>query len=149
MRTIADPALLEALITRLVSVRPDAPRRWGLMTAPEMLCHLGDATASVLAHPGGTRLPNRRVRRWIGLYSDLPWPRGIPTLRQVDAKRDGTKPGDFEQDRRRAIEGLRAVAAAGPEALPSSHFIFGLMTQRDWMRWAYKHTEHHLRQFGA
>jgi hypothetical protein len=30
----------------------------------------------------------------------------------------------------------------------SSHGAFGPMTPADWHRWAYRHTDHHLRQFG-
>ena len=29
------------------------------------------------------------------------------------------------------------------------HPIFGRMSQRAWLRWAYLHMDHHLRQFGA
>jgi hypothetical protein len=29
-----------------------------------------------------------------------------------------------------------------------AHRVFGLMTVADWQRWAYKHADHHLRQFG-
>lgn len=149
MRTILDPGALDELIGRLGSLRPETPRRWGRMTAAEMLCHLADATSSVLGRPGGPVKRTRHVWRWLWLRSDMPFPHGIPTMRQVDPKRDGTRPGDFDADRQRAIDGLRAVAAADPEALPNSHFAFGRMTRRDWMRWAYKHTDHHLRQFGA
>ena len=28
------------------------------------------------------------------------------------------------------------------------HGLFGTRTTRDWQRWAYKHTDHHLTQFG-
>jgi hypothetical protein len=30
-----------------------------------------------------------------------------------------------------------------------THPIFGRMSEAAWMRWAYLHTDHHLRQFGA
>jgi hypothetical protein len=29
-----------------------------------------------------------------------------------------------------------------------AHPIFGKMSETDWMRWAYLHVDHHLRQFG-
>lgn len=28
------------------------------------------------------------------------------------------------------------------------HLLVRLRRERDWQRWAYKHTDHHLRQFG-
>jgi hypothetical protein len=48
MKTVADPAVLQSLVARLRRVRLDSPRRWGILTAHEMLCHLGDSTAMVL-----------------------------------------------------------------------------------------------------
>jgi hypothetical protein len=29
------------------------------------------------------------------------------------------------------------------------HPIFGRMTLDEWMRWGYRHCDHHFRQFGA
>jgi hypothetical protein len=149
VKSVADAAVLADLERRLMALQPDAIRRWGTLEPGEMLCHLGDATASVLARPGGKPGPRRSLVRWIALYSPLPVPRGLTTLPQVDPRRDGTKPTDFEHDRARAIAGLRAVAAAPPDALPAAHFAFGAMTAEDWYRWAYRHTDHHLRQFGV
>ena len=148
MKTVADPAELEALIARLTALEPSTACRWGMMSSAEMLCHLGDAAGSVLTRTDGQPPPLRRLRKWFGLYSSIPWPHGLRTPRSVDPHRDGTRPATFEADRARAITGLRSVAAAGPEALPKGHGIFGRMTQQDWHRWAYLHTDHHLRQFG-
>ncbi|HSM16005.1 MAG TPA: hypothetical protein VK845_03270 [Gemmatimonadales bacterium] len=48
MKSIADPTALEQLIERLNALESDTPRKCGTLTAGEMLCHLGDATSSVL-----------------------------------------------------------------------------------------------------
>ncbi|MHC4091121.1 MAG: DinB family protein [Planctomycetota bacterium] len=148
MKTVTDPAVLTQLVGRLNALRPDTQRRWGTLTAGEMLCHLGDAAASVLNQASSEAGPRRPLLKWIALSSPLSWPRGLPTPPDVDPRGDGTKPGDFEADRQRAIEGLRTFAAAPASALTSSHGAFGPMTARDWQRWAYRHTDHHLRQFG-
>jgi hypothetical protein len=43
----------------------------------------------------------------------------------------------------------RTIADAPVDAsLEPAHGFFGTMSTRDWQRWAWKHTEHHLRQFG-
>lgn len=133
---------------RLRALRPDSVRRWGSLSPAEMLCHLGDAAASVLARPGGESAPQRPLRKWVALRSPLPWPRGARTPPHIDPHVGGTRPGDFEQDRRRAIDGLRAIATATPGALPKAHGLFGAMSANDWRRWACRHTDHHLRQFG-
>jgi hypothetical protein len=149
VKSAADPRVLNELIHRIGLLVPATPRRWGTMTAGEMLCHLGDATASVLDHPGGTPGPVRPIRKWIALYSPIPWPHGLKTPRSVDPHREGTKPGEFEADRARAIAGLQALAVAPAGACPAAHRVFGSMTLRDWQFWGYRHTDHHLRQFGV
>ncbi len=149
MKSVSDPAALAQLVERLNAIRPDTPRRWGTLTPGEMLCHLGDATASVLNRPPSEEPRRRPLLKWIALRSPMPWPRGLKTPAAVDPRANGTRPSEFEADRRRAIEGLRTFAKAPTKALSSSHVAFGRMTIVDWHRWAYRHTDHHLRQFGV
>ena len=40
-----------------------------------------------------------------------------------------------------------AIKAEMPEAAPD-HIDSEPMTRAQWMRWAFMHTDHHLRQFG-
>jgi len=149
MKSLEDSEILTQLVTRLSAVRPDTPRQWGTMTAGEMLCHLGDATASVIDAPPAPDTKGSRLLKWFALNVPLAWPRGLKTPASVDPKAGGTKPSDFESDRRRAIEGLRQFAAASAHSLSATHGAFGPMTPKDWYRWAYRHTDHHLRQFGV
>ncbi len=148
MPSVGNPNTLARLVTRLRALTPTSARRWGTLTPHEMLCHLGDAADSVLTRGRGGHARRRPLVKWIALYTPLPWPRGVRTLPSVNPREDGTKPTDFDTDRDRAIEGLANVARATPDALPDSHSIFGAMSAEDWYRWAYRHTDHHLRQFG-
>jgi hypothetical protein len=151
MKSVSDPETLASLIERLERLTPGSERRWGTLTPHEMLCHLGDATALVLGErPADPPVIDRRrpVIKWIALSVPLPWPRGYPTRRSLDPKLDGTKPSDFQADHARAVKGLERVASAGPASLTPVHGVFGSMTLSDWHRWAYRHTHHHLRQFG-
>ena len=150
---IDDPGALEGLITRLRALRPDAERRWGTLDPGEMLCHLADGNAYLLkgesSFEPGEKMPRRRLLKWVALYSPFPWAKNAQTDASVDPKRDGTRPVDFEEDRERVIEGLRAVAAASEGELAPDHTLFGPMTLEDWHRSAYRHVDHHLRQFGV
>lgn len=149
MPSIGDPRALEQLIARLERVEATSVRRWGTLTPGEMLCHVADATAGVLSAAPRPPVKERPVARWIALCSPLPWPRGVPTLARIDPRRDGTRPGDFARDRARAVELLRQLAGAAEGTLPAGHARFGAMRHRDWLHWAWKHTDHHLRQFGV
>jgi hypothetical protein len=73
----------------------------------------------------------------------------VPTNPAQDPRVAGTRPGDFQRDRARVISALKQIARARPGSLEPSHGLFGVMTARDWQRWAYRHTDYHLRQFGA
>jgi len=151
LRTVADPLVHRALRERLEALTPDSKRRWGTLTPHEMLCHLGDAAAMVLRTRPRTEpvMPRHRpIVKWIGLWSPLPWPHGWKTNPLHNPRDKGTKPSQFAKDLARAIEGIDGIAAAHPGALEPVHGLFGTMSMADWQRWAYRHTDHHLRQFG-
>jgi hypothetical protein len=122
------------------------------MSAHQMVCHLSDSFRMVCGQKAVCRATGRlqpTMVKWIALYLPLPWPAGILTRPEIDQERGGTRPVNFAADvaelevlvdllttRRRSLEG-------------QSHPIFGRMTQAAWLRWAYLHMDHHLRQFGA
>lgn len=148
MSRLDDPRVLSSLVARLQRFTPELAPRWGTLAPGEVLCHLGDAAQSALTRGDGGPGPTRALAKWLGLYAPLHWPKGAQTPAHVDPRVGGTRPGDFEQDRRRAIDGLHRLAQAAPEDFKASHARFGRMAARDWKRWAFRHTDHHLRQFG-
>ena len=151
MKTAADPNVLRSLVDRLGAVRVDSQRRWGTLTPHEMLCHLGDAAEMVLMiRPRTLPVPVPRsgaVIKALLLWPPIPWPGGVKTNPRHDPRAEGTRPSEFERDRARAITSLQGIGAA-TGSLEPVHGIFGNMTCRDWQRWAYRHTDYHLRQFG-
>jgi 8-oxo-dGTP pyrophosphatase MutT (NUDIX family) len=151
VKTIADRAVLQSLKERLAAVAPDSPRRWGTLTPHEMLCHLGDAAEMVLRIRPRDRpveIRSRPLIKWLGIWAPLRWPHGWETNPHQNPRINGTRPSGFEADRRRAMAALDALASADPKTLEAAHGLFGRMSIADWQRWAYKHTDHHLRQFG-
>lgn len=152
MRTLARAEDLEELRARVGSVRPDSARRWGRMSAHQMLCHVGDAlrvaVGDVEVKPFGGGLRGA-LMKWGALYVPLRWPHGLPTSVELDQdKGGGTRPGDFAVDRQQAAALLEAVATS-PRLDHQRHPLFGRMSRADWLRWAWLHTDHHLRQFGV
>jgi hypothetical protein len=90
----------------------------------------------------------RPIFKALALWAPIPPPHGRPTNPRHDPRAEGTKPSDFASDLARAITGIDALAMAAPNALDPAHDLFGTMSTRDWQRWAYRHTDYHLRQFG-
>jgi hypothetical protein len=152
MKTIAHDGDRAELIERLGHLRPDSPNRWGRMSAPQMVCHLNDSMRMALgtvAVSDASSLFGRTVMRWLALHVPLSWPAGIMTRPELDQTIGGTRPGDFARDLAECRARLGELAEqSGREDWPP-HPIFGPVSEAAWFRWAYLHTDHHLRQFGV
>lgn len=152
MKSLSSPEVAAAMVRRLGEITPDSQRRWGRMTSHQMLCHLADTFAAGLGErrvtPADTAF-RRTVVKWIALWVPIPWPHGVPTRKEIDAQREGTRPGDFAADRQRVEAWIDRYAATTDPAAFGLHPLFGPLTPREWTRWAYLHLEHHFRQFGV
>ena len=151
MKTLARERCTAEILQRLRALRYDSTRRWGRMTPHQMVCHLTDSCRMALGEKPvrpATSVVQRTVVKWIALYLPVPWPAGILTRPEVDQEQGGTCPGDFEADRSELVR-LTAVMAAQRTFNCPSHPIFGRMSRSNWLRWAYLHADHHLRQFGV
>lgn len=153
MKTLANPADKQAIASRVKQVRPDSPRRWGKMTAGQMICHLADSFRVTIGERSAASqvkspLPTG-VMRWLALYSGMPWPKGVPTRPEVDAFIGGTTPSAFDADVQELLRLLGRFSSNARDFQWQPHPMFGLMPDRDWMRWGYLHMNHHLRQFGV
>ena len=151
MKTLARPRDKAEILRRLRTVRPEHRRRWGRMSAHQMVCHLSDALRMAIGHKAvspATGLFQRTVLKWTCLYAPLPWPAGIATRPEIDQQHGGTRPVDFEADRAQ-LEALLERVTARTSFGGQAHPTFGVLSDTAWLRWGYLHLDHHLRQFGA
>ena len=152
MKTLASAAVLQSIVERISRVTPDRAALWGRMNAHQMLCHLTD---SFQVPMGGkktgmvTGTLQRTVMKYGALYLPLKWPRGTPTMPEIDQLVGGTPPAEFEADRAKLIEVTRRFAALPPDFEWAPHPYFDRLSRWEWMRWGYLHPDHHLRQFGG
>ena len=152
MKTLSQLTEVHALRGRILQLAPEDNRRWGSMTAAQMVCHMADAFAGPLGqHPMPPCTAARPpiplgLYKWLAFNFPAPWPRGVPTIPEMDQQIGGTSPTAFGADRALLLTRLEAfVGFPGPWPV---HPLFGAMNAIDWMRWGYLHTDHHLRQFG-
>jgi len=153
MKTLANPDDKKMLLERLARLRADSPRAWGKMSAPQMVCHLCDATRLALGERQATSVSNffkRTVMKWAALRIPAPWPKDVPTMPEFDqAGGGGTPPAEFEKDRADLVS-LTERLAKQPGSLASvEHPFFAKMTPEEWLRWGWLHMDHHLRQFNS
>lgn len=152
MSTLLRPEVRAAVEARLARLQPDSERRWGQMSAGGAICHLSDAFRMALDERpiAPIHAPLKPLVKLVALRLPLPWPGGrIRTLPEAEQGKGGTPPTTFEHDRAELLTLIRRFAAAPPGALRREHPMFGRMSRADWGRWAYRHMDHHLRQFGA
>jgi Protein of unknown function (DUF1569) len=152
MKSLAREDDLAEIQRRLKTVTAVSQRRWGRMTAHQMICHLSDSFLAVTGrkHVSAATGPlQRTVFKWFALYLPMPWPPGYPTRPEIDQAVGGTQPSEFVTD----LALLEALCVEFTTDINSfdghSHPIFGPMSKSDWLRWGYLHMDHHLRQFGC
>ena len=152
MKTMARPRDKAELLRRLGHLRADSRARWGRMSAHQMVCHLSDSfrvAAGQKPVSSGVTWSRHTIVKWIALYAPMRWPPGIQTRPEIDQESGGTKPFDFSTDVAQLETLLEAFNGQGMRLNGAVHPIFGRMSETAWLRWAYLHTDHHLRQFGA
>jgi len=150
MKNLYEAARVAEIKERIERLRPDSERQWGRMTPTQMLTH---CVRGMEMATGELNLPRVFIGRLIGgkigsivLSDDKPFRRNSPTAKALVVKDEP----DFEAGRARLLATIDRFVAAGPAGCTTHpHTFFGKMTSEQWAILAYKHLDHHLRQFGA
>jgi hypothetical protein len=148
MGTILNESDRAAIDSRVRSLSASSTARWGSMDVAGMLRHLRLASLMAL---GEYSVPsaNKRVfqvfpLKHLILYV-LPFPKGAPTAPAL--KCDAA--ASFEEERAALLEVLERIGTGLRDGMGPAHPLFGPLSWREWGVVTYKHTDHHLRQFGA
>jgi Protein of unknown function (DUF1569) len=152
MKTLSSQNCHQELRERIGEVQPHTARRWGKMTAQQMICHLTDGFRMYMAllptaDASSTLL--RRVIKPIALWMPIPWPHGFRTPAELDQQGDGTRPAEFGRDVDQLLALIAKMISLSGDFKWPAHPYFGLLSEKEWMRLAYLHVNHHLRQFGC
>ncbi len=150
MKTLFNLPDRKEVLDRLSCVRPESERRWGSMSAHQMICHLSDSFRAALGEKRisqSTTLFKRTIYKWVALWLPFHWPHGIKTRPEMDQHQGGTQPAEFASD----LEKLRILfnRFCTSEVEFAPHATLGQMSRSERMRHAYLHMDHHLRQFGV
>ncbi len=147
MNHLGDPVVRRRILERIAALKPERPARWGRMTAHQALCHLNDSFRAAMglkmASPAAGVL-QRTVVKWFALYVPAAWGR-----QELEPGMDDTAPAGFQHDRTELVRLIERFADPNRGCAWRPHPIFGKMREREWLRWGYLHSDHHLRQFGV
>ena len=135
MRTLLNDRDQKELLDRLRKVRPDSQRRWGSMSAHQMICHLSDSLRAALGEKqvSSSSTPFKRtIYKWAALWVPLKWPHGIKTRPEMDQQQGGTRPAEFSSD----VENLRILFKqfCGWKGDFVPHAMFGHLSRIERMR---------------
>ena len=135
------------LVERVNRLEPGTPAKWGKFTAPRMVCHLSDSLRMAIGDldVASKNLPVRFFPLKQLLIYMVPMAKGLPTAPELIARTTDAWAGELEE-----FATLLATFARHPQSAPwPDHPAFGRMSRNDWGVLVYRHSDHHLRQFGV
>ena len=149
MKTIFDQATREEIVARINTISEQSNRRWGKMTTFEMLTHCfvwdewiqGKSSLKYKQSLLGRIFGKLALKATVG--SDKPMKKGMPAgalaVKQIT--------GEVEVQKRKWAERIAEYEYySNPGFI---HDFFGKMTTEEIGILAYKHADHHLRQFSC
>ena len=150
MKSIFNPEDRAELIWRIEQLTPESKNRWGKMNLHQMIrhCLLTDEM-----NKGKMRVKRAFLGRLLGrsvlkavIKNEKPFAKNIGTLPPL--KVTEAVSGDLAELKQAWIESVQSYGDLSPEHR-FTHSFFGKMDYTETGRLAYKHTDHHLRQFGV
>jgi hypothetical protein len=145
-KSLFDDRYYEELISRVNKLRPDSTPLWGKMSVSQMMAHCNvafDGPLGKIELKDHSNFLFRTLVKWIAL-SRKPFRKGLPTAKEytINSERD------FQQEKKLLIENIKAAHSntSGPW---KQHVVFGKLAADEWGQLLYKHTDHHLQQFGV
>lgn len=150
MKTIFDPEVRQALIPRINKLDENCQAQWGKMNVYQMLLHNTYWNAWILGSE-----PHVYRQEFLGkifgklalrsmIKDEKPFDKNVPTSAQFKAKADFC---DLEAEKAKWI--ALTVAYERFDNPRFIHDFFGRMSREQIGILAYKHSDHHLRQFGV
>ncbi|MEM6631902.1 MAG: DUF1569 domain-containing protein [Bacteroidota bacterium] len=150
MNNIFDPHIRIELSKRISQIQPNSQAEWGKMNSFQMLRHCTENERMLLREKRFRRLFIGRLFGKLALKSNLkdesPLGKNSPTHPDLVIKEQG----DVEKEKIRWMNLLEQYATKSRDSYEGFiHPFFGKMNHDQVGKFAYKHIDHHLRQFGV
>ena len=147
MKTFWDPRLEQELSSRIQRLEPGSRAHWGRMTCLQMIVHVTDALACYMGElpTAGKWTPLRYAPLKQACVYLLPFPKNVPTAPELIAR----APREWSEEMARLQQTMKTFAARRGRSDWPPHPLFGRLSARAYGVLAFRHTDHHLRQFGV
>jgi hypothetical protein len=148
MKSVFEQSTREELVNRINSLSPDNNAQWGKMNVYQMVRH---CVLCEDMYDGTIKIKRVFIGRLIGpmflrkaLKDEKPFGKNAPTDKILKTVGDN---GDLQAQKKEWIRRIQHYANYSFSNFV--HPFFGPMTKEQFGLFSYKHTDHHLRQFGA
>ena len=150
MKTILDQTVRQELITRIDKLSSDLSPQWGKMAIYQMIDHMNIWNDWVF---GKNNLPHQQglfgkvLGKWMlkkDTKDDTPMAKGMPSGKGFVNKE---MKKDIDELKNKWIDSVREYESFSEPFF--YHDFYGKMTREQLGIFAYKHMDHHLRQFGV
>lgn len=151
MKNILTPSDRAEILERIGKLTPTSTNQWGQMDVQQMMCHMTDPLRDAI----GVRKAKQVIPPFLGFLfkpmflSKKNWKPNVRTATEYDqTKGGGTPTTTFDNDKAQLLDAIGKFAAHDPKPY-TTHVIAGKLTNEEWGKLMYKHTDHHLRSFGV
>lgn len=148
MTNLFEPQTAAQTTARIEALTPSSKSLWGKMNVAQMLAHCSVTFETFF---GNQQIKQSLAGLLFGriakrkLVSEKPFPKNLPTAKEFVIVDEHA----FDEEQKRLLQLVQRFATTGKDAAPPKHPFFGKMGLQEWARLAYKHTDHHLQQFGV
>lgn len=147
MENFFDIGEKEKIIERINSINDDTKSIWGQMNAAQMIKHL-DLTYKMAL--GEISAPDDKLKpilstglgKWL-MIKKIPWFKNMVTAKSLIVR----EMIDLETIKEDLFDTLEKFSVKNENF--GTHPIFGKLNKSEWGLLQYKHTMHHLQQFGV
>ena len=151
MQNVFDAQDAQEYINRINNLTPETPRKWGKMSADQVLAHLNvayDLTFTPEKFPKPNFIAKFLLSKFVKpkITNEIPYKQSLPTSPAFIIADER----NYEEEKAKLIGNIQRVQQLGREAFEGKENInFGKMTAQGWNNMFAKHLNHHLDQFGV
>lgn len=148
MRNIFLESDFEDIVSRIKLLSPTSTPQWGTMNVAQMLAHANLLFAQALGVSPPEHKVNSLMRPLLKrlILSPKPFKHGLPTGKDFVMT---AQEKDFDRERASILANLEEIRRRGQNTEYLPHAAIGKLKPQEWGWIMWKHTDHHLRQFGV
>jgi hypothetical protein len=149
MKSLYEKTVCDELLNRIDQLSSESKAVWGKMNVTQMLAH---TAAGMDMASGRLNIDRVLIGKLIGRFikpiytNERPFGKNSPTAAELVR----ANASDFEKEKENLKKLMKEFSEGGVEKCTRHpHPFFGKLKAEDWGIGIYKHTDHHLRQFGV